>query len=59
MIGRLRLKMQFGPTTFGGCRHWGSLELVGLEELIGPAAQMIWVNPVAEIVRIAGPKSDL
>ena len=58
MIGWPRLKMQFGPTTFGECRHSGSLELAGLEERIGLAAQMIWVNPVAEIVWIVGPKSD-
>ena len=51
--------MQFGPTAFEGCRHWGSLELADLEELIGPAAQMIWVSPMAEIVMIVGPESDL
>ena len=59
MIGRPRLKMQFVRTTFGGCRHWGSLESASLEELIGPAAQMIWVSPVAEIVVIAELESDL
>ena len=48
--------MQFGPTTFGGCRHWDYLELAGLEELIGPATQMIWVSPMVEIVKIAGPE---
>ena len=58
MIGRPRLRTQFGPTTFEGCRHWGSLELAGLEELIGSATQMIWVNPVAEIVGIVGLESD-
>ena len=58
MIGRPWLRTQFGPTAFGGCRHWDSLELAGLEELIGPAARMIWVNPMAEIVVIAGPESD-
>ena len=41
MIEWPRLKMQFVPTAFEGCRHWGSLELVSLEELIGPAAQRI------------------
>ena len=59
MIGRPRLRMQFGPTTFEGCRHWGYLEWAGLEELIGLAAQRIWVRPVAEIVVIAGPESNL
>ena len=59
MIERPRLKMRFGPTAFGGCRHWDSLELAGLEELIGPTVQMIWVSPVAEIVVIAAPESDL
>ena len=59
MIGRLRLGMQFGPTTFGGCQHWDSLEVAGLKELIGPAAQMIWVSPVVEILVITGPESDL
>ena len=59
MIGRLRLGMQFEPTIFRGCRHWGSLEVAGLEELVGPTVQMILVSPVAEIVRIAGPESDL
>ena len=59
MIGRPRLGMQFGPTTFEGCRHWDSLELVGLKELTGPAAQRIWVSPVAEIVVIARPESEL
>ena len=59
MIGRPRLKMRFVPTAFGGCRHWDSLELADLEELTGPTAQMIWVSPVAEIVVIAGPESDL
>ena len=59
MIGWPRLRMQFGLTTFEGCRHWGSLEFSGLEELIGPVAQMIWVSLVAEIVVIAGPESDL
>ena len=58
MIGRPRLKMQFVPTAFEGYRHWGSLELADLEELIGPAAQRIWVSPVAEIVVIVGPESD-
>ena len=58
MIGRPRLGMQFGPTTFGGCRHWGSLEVAGLEEQIGLAARMILVSPVVEIIEIAGPKSD-
>ena len=47
------------PIAFEGCRHWDSLELADLEELTGPAAQMIWVSPVAEIVVIAGPESDL
>ena len=51
--------MQFGPTAFEGCRHWGSLELAGLEELIGPTTQIIWVSLVAEIVMIVGPESDL
>ena len=51
--------MQFEPTAFEGCRHWSSLELAGLEELIGPAAQMIWVSPVAKIVMIVGPELDL
>ena len=37
MIERPRLKMRFGPTTFGGCRHWGYLEWASLEELIRPA----------------------
>ena len=50
--------MQFEPTTFGGCRHWGSLEVAGLEKLVGPAAQMILESPVAEIVGIVGPESD-
>ena len=50
--------MQFGPTAFGGCRHSGSLEVAGLEELIGPTVQMILVNPVAKIVGIAGPESN-
>ena len=59
MIRRPQLRTQFGPTAFEGCRHWGSLELADLKELIGPAAQMIWVSPVAEIVVIAGPESDL
>ena len=59
MIGQPRLRTQFRPTTFRGCWHWDSLELADLEELIGPAAQMIWVSPVAEIVVIAGPESDL
>ena len=59
MIGWLRLKMQFVPTAFEGCRHWGYLEWAGLEELIGPAAQRIWVSPVAEIVVTIGPESDL
>ena len=59
MIGQPRLRTQFGPTAFAGCRHWGSLELASLEELIEPAAQRIWVSPVAEIVVIAGPESDL
>ena len=59
MIGRPRLGMQFGPTTFEGCRHWGSLEVAGLEKLVGPAIQMILVSPVAEIVGIARPESDL
>ena len=59
MIGRPQLGMQFGPTAFEGCRRWGSLELAGLEELTGPAAQKIWVSPVAEIVVIVGPESDL
>ena len=58
MIGQLRLEMQFGPTTFGGCRHWGSLEVAGLEELIGPAIQKILVTPVVEIDGIIGPESD-
>ena len=58
MIGRPRLTMQFGPTAFGGCRHWDSLELAGLEELTGPVAQRIWVSPVVDIVVIAGPESD-
>ena len=58
MIGRLRLRTQFGSTVFGGCRHWDSLKLADLEGLIGPAAQMIWVSLVAEIVEIAGPESD-
>ena len=58
MIGRPRLKMQFVSTAFGGCRHWDSLELAGLEELIRPSAQKIWVSPVVEIVMIAGPESD-
>ena len=51
--------MQFGPTTFGECRRWGSLELAGLEGLIGPTTQMIWVSLVAEIIVIVGPESDL
>ena len=59
MIGRPRLKMRFGPTAFGGCRHWDSLELASLEELIGLAAQRIMVSPVAGIVVIVGPESDL
>ena len=59
MIRQPRLRIQFGLTTFGGCRHWGSLEVAGLEELVEPAAQMIWVSPVAEIVVIAEPESDL
>ena len=59
MIGRPRLRMQFRLTAFGGCRHWDSLELAGLEELIRPAAQMIWMNPVAEIVEIVGLESNL
>ena len=59
MIGRPRLKMRFRLTAFGGCQHWDFLELAGLEELIRPTAQMIWVSPVAEIVVIAGPESDL
>ena len=59
MIRRPRLRTQFGLTAFEGCRHWGSLELAGLEELIRSAAQMIWVSPVAEIVGIVGPESDL
>ena len=58
MIGRLQLGMQFGPTTFRGCRHWGSLEVADLEKLVGPAVQMILVSPVAEIVRIVGPESN-
>ena len=41
MIGRLRLKMQFVPTTFGGCRRRDYLEAASLEEPIGVAAQMI------------------
>ena len=59
MIERPRLKMQFGPTAFEGCRHWDYLEWADLEELIGPAARRIWVNPVAGIVVITGPESDL
>ena len=59
MIGRPRLKMRFMLTAFAGCRHWDSLERAGLEELIGPAAQRIWVSPVAEIVVIIGLESDL
>ena len=59
MIARLRPKTQFEPTTFGGCRHWGSLEVASLEKLVGPAVQMILVSPVAEIVRIARLESDL
>ena len=59
MIGRPRLKMQFVPTAFGGCRHWDSLELAGLEGLIGLAAQRIWVSLVAGIVVVVGPESDL
>ena len=55
MIGQLRLGMQFEPTAFGGCRHWGSLEVAGLEKLVGPTVQMILVSPVAKIVGIAGP----
>ena len=58
MIGRLRLRMEFEPTSFRVCRHSGSLELAGLEELTGPTGQMIWVSPVAEIVVIVGPESD-
>ena len=58
MIGRPQLKMQFGSIAFVGCRHWDSLELAGLEELIG-LAQRILVSPVAGIVEIAGPESDL
>ena len=41
MIERPQLKMRFGLTAFGEYRRWGSLELAGLEELIGPAAQRI------------------
>ena len=59
MIGRPRLRTQFGPTTFGGCRHWGSLEVVSLEELVGLTAQMILVSPMTEIVGIVGPELDL
>ena len=58
MIGRPRLRMQFGPTTFGGYQHWNSLEFAGLEELTGPTAQRIWVSLVAEIVVITEPESD-
>ena len=58
MIGRLRLEMQFEPTTFGGCRHWVSLEVAGLEEWVRLAVQMILVSPVAEIVEIARSESD-
>ena len=58
MIGRLRLGMQFRPTTFGGCQHWGSLEVADLEKLVGPAAQIILVSPMAEIFGIAGPELD-
>ena len=59
MIGQPQLKMQFGLTTFGGCRHWSSLELADLEELIGPDVQRILVSLVVGIVEIAGPESDL
>ena len=58
MIERPRLKMQFVPTAFEGCRHWGYLGWAGLGELIGPAVQRIWVSPVVGIVVIAGPESD-
>ena len=59
MIVQLRLRMQFELTTFGVCRHWGSLEVAGLEKLVGSAVQMILVSPVAEIVGIARAESDL
>ena len=59
MIGRPRLKMQFGPAAFRGCRRWDSLGLANLEGLIGPATQRIWVSPVAGIIMIAGLESDL
>ena len=59
MIERPRLEKQFVLTTFEGCRHWHYLGRASLEELIGPAARRIWVNPVAGIVVITGPESDL
>ena len=59
MIGLPRLRMRFVPTAFEGYRHWDSLELADLEEVTGPAARMICVSLMAEIVVIAGPESDL
>ena len=59
MIERPRLEKQFMPTAFEGCRHWDFPGWAGLKELIGPAAQRIWVSSVTGIVVIAGLESDL